>query len=310
MSGRSRGVSVALPSKRMRSVILAASAIVTASLFAFAQSSQSEARQIVQEAVYNELHSSRGGHHYMYKDREVTRKGSTIKEVIETPEGSLSRTLAINDRQLTATERDKDAERLRKFANNPEARRKKQQSDREDDQRASALIRAFPDAFNYTFVGVEPGPAENQLVHLKFEPNPNFDPPNRETQVLVGMRGDMYIDKDAKRIAKVDGTLFRDVNFGWGILGKLDKGGRFLIEQRNIGDGRWETVQTTLKFTGKILMIKPLNIDSNETLSDFRPVPSQLTTARALELLQKDEEVVAENGGSVKSSGTTNPKRP
>ena len=36
---------------------------------------------------------------------------------------------------------------------------------------------------------------------------------------------------------------------------------------------------------GKILMVKSLTIWSTETMTDFRPVPANLTTAQALELL-------------------------
>ncbi len=103
------------------------------------------------------------------------------------------------------------------------------------------------------------------------------------------------------RIAKIDGTLFKDVEFGWGILGRLYKGGKFLIEQRDVG-GRWETTRETLEFNGKILMLKPLTISSTETATDFRPVPSNITTAQALELLHKSDETVAQNGGANKEA--------
>lgn len=45
----------------------------------------------------------------------------------------------------------------------------------------------------------------------------------------------------------------------------------------------------TLKFTGRILLVKSLNISSTEVFSGFRPVPSDLTFAQALELLKKEE---------------------
>ena len=109
----------------------------------------------------------------------------------------------------------------------------------------------------------------------------------------------MTIDRKAMRIAKIDGTLFKDVDFGWGILGRLYKGGKFIIVQRDVGGGDWEEVQETLQFNGKILMVKSLTIWSTETMTDFRPVPSNLTTAQALDLLQKSADVVAANGSGV-----------
>jgi hypothetical protein len=106
----------------------------------------------------------------------------------------------------------------------------------------------------------------------------------------------MVIDSTAGRIAEINGELFKDVDFGWGILGRLFKGGKFVIHQADVG-GKWQETQERLQFNGKILMMKSLTIDSNETMTDFRPVPSNVTTAQALQLLQNRDEVVAQNGG-------------
>jgi hypothetical protein len=116
------------------------------------------------------------------------------------------------------------------------------------------------------------------------------------------MQGDMLIDPRAARFAKIDGTLFKDVDFGWGILGRLYQGGKFIIEQKEVGGGHWEMVRQTLQFNGRILLVKPLTISSTETTYDFHPVPANITTAQALELLYKSDEVVAENGGGVKAA--------
>ncbi len=168
------------------------------------------------------------------------------------------------------------------------------------------MLKSLPDAFVYTYAGTEKAANGDELIHLTFVPNPGFNPPNHETEVYLGMKGDVLVDAKALRIAKLDGTLFRDVNFGWGILGKLYKGGRFVIEQKDLGGGRWELTRELLQFNGKILLIKSLTIWSTETASDFRPVPSKLTTAQALNLLYKGNEVVAQNGGGTADSDAHN----
>src|SRR5581483_2381909 len=126
-----------------------------------------------------------------------------------------------------------------------------------------------------------------KAAHYTFSPDPNFNPPNHETRVLTGMKGDLYVDLDAKRIAKIDATLFQSVDFGWGILGRLDKGGHFLIEQTCIGGPRWETTHSVLHFTGKIMMFKALNIQEDETLYDFRHVSPDLTLAQGIAVMKR-----------------------
>ena len=266
------------------------------------QKPQTNPNDLVRRAAANEIKANDPHVYFMFKDRTEEKGHSITKEVIQTPQGGLTRTLAINDKPPTAEQRAKDDQKLQKFANDPEARRKRKAANKEEDERDALMLTSLPDAFLYTYAGEEPGPNGASLVHLTFKPNPKFDPPNHETMVYQGMQGDMLIDPRAGRFAKIDGTLFKDVDFGWGILGRLYHGGKFVIEQKEVGGGHWEMVRQTLQFNGRILLVKPLTISSTETTYDFHPVPANLTTAQALELLYKSDEVVAENGGGVKAA--------
>ena len=93
------------------------------------------------------------------------------------------------------------------------------------------------------------------------------------------MQGYLLIDRSARRIARIDGTLFREVSFGWGIIGHLDKGGHFRVQQADVGDGSWEITQMSLRMTGKILLFKSLSMISDETFSEFHKVPEDLSFA-------------------------------
>jgi len=88
---------------------------------------------------------------------------------------------------------------------------------------------------------------------------------------------------------------FKEVGFGWGILGHLDRGGRFLVQQQEAGDNFWEVSSMTLRFTGKILLFKNLNIESTEVFEGFKRVPADLSFAQAVELLKKEGSAAAEN---------------
>jgi hypothetical protein len=258
--------------------------------------------ELVRRASQNEIKASDTVHYLMFRDNIEYKDHSVSREIVRTSQGGLWTTLLLNGKRLTPEERQKDNDRLLKFANNPDARRKRREANKAEDQRASLMLTSLPDAFLYTYAGTDTGPAGEELVHLKFRPNPNFSPPNHETAIYLGMQGDLIVDRKAMRIAKIDGTLFKDVDFGWGILGKLYKGGKFIIAQRDVGGGNWEEVQETLQFDGKILLIKSLTIWSTETMTDFRPVPSNITTAQAIDLLQKSVDVVAESQGGVREA--------
>jgi hypothetical protein len=256
--------------------------------------------ELVRRTVQREVAPGNGKARAIFSDRKETPHGSQTKLVVETREGMAGMLIAINDKPLTPEQRRDEEARLSELANNPEALKKKQKSEKEDAERETRIMKALPDAFLYeaeatTVENQTVGKAGDQLIRLKFRPNPKYSPPSHVEQVLTGMQGYLLIDADQHRIAKIDGTLSKEVGFGWGILGHLDRGGHFLVEQAEVIQGNWEVTRMSLSFTGKALLFKNLNIKSDEVFSNFRPAPSNLSFAQGVELLKKQEAELAEN---------------
>jgi hypothetical protein len=208
--------------------------------------------------------------------------------------------IAVNGKPLGPGMRQAEMNRLNQLVQDRGALQRKRKQEKEDEARVNRMVKALPDAFLYEPDGMvlgTPGTGKpgDELLRLKFRPNPNYDPPSRTEQVLAGMQGYILIDAKKNRIAKIDGTLFKDVSFGWGILGHLDKGGHFVVEQADVGGDHWEISHMSLDFTGRILLFKSLKIKSNEIYSDFRPAPPDLTFAQGVELLKKQQAELADN---------------
>ena len=243
---------------------------------------------LVRETVQNEIKFSTDDHlRFMFRATKTTPRGSETKIYVETREATAGLAVAYNGKPLTPEQRRGEEGRVTRFLSDPEELKKKRKQEREDAARTLRIVRAMPDAFQFEYAGEEPadpriGKPGDLLVKLNFRPNAGYQPPSRIEQVLTGMQGVMFIDDTRHRIAKIDGTLFKDVAFGWGILGHLDKGGHFLVEQQEIGDHRWEISRISLEFTGRILLFKGLAIKSTEVFSDYKQVPSDLTFAQAL----------------------------
>lgn len=230
-------------------------------------------QRLVAVTIANELKHAVAGIHLAYTESEREARKSRTKRIVETPNGDISLTVAENGRPLSPQELRAEEQHVLKLASDPAtwaARRKKQQQDEVEER---TLLKSIPDAFIFEYVGTR-ADGEGQVVTLNFSPNPLFDPPSRESQVFQGMRGVMEISLPATRIVRIEGNLFQPVNFGWGILGRLDPGGRFLIEQAPVGNGRWEVTHTQLRFTGKVLLVKDLNIDEESWNSNFQTIPS------------------------------------
>jgi hypothetical protein len=267
-------------------------------IFASQPSARAEeipAVELVRRTVQNETKSDRSPMKFMFRDDKKTPHGTQSKLIIETNQALVGMTIANDGKPLSPEERETELNRLQHYVDDPAELEKKQRKEKEDEEHTTRIVKALPDAFIYEYgesaVGTEGiGKLGNPLVRLNFRPKPDYQPPTRVEQVLAGMQGYLLIDTKANRIAKIDGTLIKEVGFGWGILGHLDRGGHFWVEQGDAGYGQWEITQMGLSFTGKVLLFKGLNIQSEEKFSDFKPVAKSLTFAEGVALVKKESE--------------------
>jgi hypothetical protein len=265
-----------------------------------AQQSPETPVDLVRRTMQNEVAASSATAKVMFMDRKETPRGSQTKLMVETREGMAGMTIAFNDQPLTPEQRQAEQAHLAGLVHDPDQLKKKQKTEKEDAERIARIMKALPDAFLYEPDGSEVGNQETgkagaELIRLKFHPNPNYSPPSHVELVLTGMQGYLLIDPAEHRLAKIDGTLSKEVGFGWGFLGHLDQGGHFLVKQGEVLKGDWEITQMSLSFTGKILLFKTLNIQSDEIFSHFRAAPPELSFAQGVELLNKEELDLAEN---------------
>lgn len=249
--------------------------------------------------------------HHMFRSHRKTAKGSQTRIYVETDQALAGMLTAIDDKPLSAEQKQAETNHLASLMNNPEPLRKKAAREKEDEDRSLRIVKALPNAFCYEYAGTENsapglGKVGDQLVKLKFTPNPAYHPPSHVEQVLTGMQGEVLIDTETKRLARIDGTLFQEVTFGWGILGHLNKGGYFRVQQGDLGlgDGAWGITEISLNMTGKVLMFKSLSIVSDEVLSDFHQMPAKLTFAEGVEMLKVEEVNLAHDNRSTQSTET------
>lgn len=265
--------------------------------------------ELVRAAVANEVIAANdSSNKHMFRSRKQAPQGSQTRIYVETQEAMAGMTIAYDDRLLTAEQMQGEQNRLAGLVGDPEQLKHKHSQEQETAERTLRIVKALPEAFLYEYIpdGDTANPIKDagQLVRLNFRPNPEYHPPSHVEQVLEGMQGLLVIDRTCNRIATIDGTLFKQVGFGWGILGYLDKGGHFLVEQRQVADGSWQISQMSLTFKGKILLFKSIAIKSDEAFSDFRPVPASTTFAQGVEMLKaEDAKLVQVKPEAMKAEG-------
>ena len=259
-----------------------ASGIVPRSYAADAAASSANPQQLVRAVVGNELRSSEKDHsHWMYRDHDIEPGTNVVKECVDTSGGQLCRVLERDGHVLSSQEQEQEKQHIHDAVSNPAAQKKKQKAQQDDDRKAAELVNMLPSGFLYQYDG-----DQGNYTRLKFRPNPDFSPPSREATVFHCMAGTMLIDRREKRLADIKGTLIRNVDFGWGMLGRLNKGGTFEVKREDVGEGHWVTTLLNVHIYGKALFFKTINADQREVTDNFKRVPDRLTLAQGASMLQ------------------------
>lgn len=248
--------------------------------------SASQAQAIVDRALANELRAAQdSGHPMRYELHKSSTRLTSTREIYETRDGDVARMLSIDGQPLGQQAEQKELARLNELAGDPGRQRHRKQAEEADTTRALKVLEALPAAFLYRYAGPAQGPA-GALEKFIFQPNPAFSPPDLETQILTAMAGAIWIDPAQDRVTRLEGHLQHDVDFGWGILGRLNKGGWIAIDQAEVAPGVWRTVRLQMVMSGRVIF-RTRNFDVTEEESDFAPLPPGMGYREAIEEIEK-----------------------
>jgi hypothetical protein len=246
-----------------------------------------EGKALVDTALANELRAAQDASHPMrYTLRKTSPRLTTTKEIFETSDGLVARLTSINDQPLSPADEDKEDSRLNELLGDPGKQRHRKQAEDADAGRALMVLRVLPNAFLYQYAGAGEGPA-GPVQKFTFRPNPDFSPPNLETQILTEMTGEIWIDANHTRVVRLQGRLQQDVDFGWGVLGRLYKGGWIVIDQADVGTGCWRIVHFQMQMSGRVVF-RTRVFDTTEDQTHFAPLPVGLSYQKAIETLRRD----------------------
>ena len=247
-----------------------------------------QAQAMLDRALANEFNAAQDASHPMrYELAKTSPHWSTTKKICETKDGDVARLIALNGKPLSPADEQKEEARLNGLLGDPGKQRRRMQAESEDRGRVLKVLRALPAAFVYQDAGPGEGPT-GKVEKFTFKPNSGFSPPDLETQVLTQMAGEIWIDPVHLRVVRLEGHLQQDVDFGWGILGRLNKGGWIVIEQANVGGGQWRTTHFQMAMSGRVVW-KTRVFDTTEDERGYEPVPVRLGYQKAIEMLRADK---------------------
>lgn len=299
------------PHPRSALVLLFAVSIPAALLSAQAQPSPAtDAAALIRRAVANHLAAETAHHPQRFVLHKKDDRRDYFQEVVETRQGDVALAVAASGAALSPEMRQAQIDRLKNLDDHPDLQEHRRKREEEDNARVDKLMRMLPDAFVYQYDATLPCsvstpppvviPGESappttaadlspsECYHLTFQPNPAWNPPDTESKILRGMAGDLLIQKSQERLTRLNAHLITDVDFGWGIIGRLDKGGTVFLEQTEMSPHDWELTRMKLNLTGRALMVKQLSYHITEEMARYTPVPPGLDYHQAIRLLESE----------------------
>lgn len=240
------------------------------------------APQLVREVVYNELHDHDRHGYWRYSIEQHTPEGIRVSEQVETTGGPITRVIAKAGHPLDAEGQRLEETRLMRLMNSPAEQSSQRQAYADDEKRVGRILALLPDAFVFEEAG-----EENGCRHLHFRPNPNYAAHGVEARVFHGFAGDLWIDTRMKRLARLDGHLQENVDFGLGMLGRINKGSWFRMDRAQVSATEWKTSRLEVHMNGRALLFKTIARETSEVRGNFAPLPASLSVAQGARLLEQ-----------------------
>ena len=225
--------------------------------------SPEEIRALVDRAITNQHRNDEAFAEFERREHRQARKDESdtlLSEdktfrVVPTGTGTLRLLLEENGRPISPElhrRQLRDLEQALRWALEPAEGKQKRRVDKFDkrSRERTEMVDALRDAFLFTWQGREASNGR-ALVRLLFEPNPAFKPHSRNTEMFRHARAVVWIDEAAAQLVRIEAEIATDISIGGGFLGKIYRGGRFVLEQSQVAEGVWFPVRYDYNFAGR-----------------------------------------------------------
>lgn len=240
--------------------------------------------QLVREVVYNELHDHDRHGYWRYWIKRRSQRETRVEEQVETAEGPVARLDRSNGRPLDAAGRLAEDRRLGRLLGSAEEQARYRQQYADDEKRIGRIVALLPDAFAYEYAG-----EENGCTRLRFRPDPKYPAHSIEGRIFHAMSGELWVSQRYKRLARLDGHLDENVDFGFGILGRLYQGGWFRLQRTRVSPTDWKTEGLEVHMNGRAMLFKTIARETSELRGGFVAVPPGMNLAQGVSLLNQVE---------------------
>lgn len=243
-----------------------------------------DARQIVERSLVSIRRDFEAASQFECSERDQDAKGSRTYRDLMIDGSEYQQLIAVNDKPLSHERQAQEAQKLREETarrekESREARARRIAKFQADQKRDHDLLAELTKAFNFKLGGADHlGGHEVYVLHA--EPRPGYHPINRDTQVLTGMKGTLWIDQKSLQWVKVEAEVTRPVAIE-GFMARVEPGTRFELERMPVAPGIWLARHFSMKSHSQVLYLFPHRKSEEETYSDYRRISFSTSTTES-----------------------------
>jgi len=142
--------------------------------------------------------------------------------------------------------------------------KKQEKQNQQEDAEISDFLRAekFTNARRERFRGQD-------VIVFDFAANPAYKPKKLIESFIQKLVGVMWVDEQARDVARLEAVFSDNVKIGGGILASLSKGSNFVFEQTLVNGEVWLPSYTEVHAGVRLLFLK-LKANEIDTYSDYK----------------------------------------
>jgi len=241
---------------------------------------------IVRRSVANTQADWQNAPKYSFTEHDViTKSAETTKtyRVLMIDGSPYNKLLAVNGEPLSAARAEAETRKLqreiaKRQGETADERRQRVAAYARERRQDNGLLQEMFKAIDFKLTGKQTVDGRACFV-LEGTPKPGYQPINRDTAVLKGMRGKIWVDEQAYQWVKVEAKVFRPVTFGL-FIARVEPGTEFILEQKPIEGNLWLPSHFSMRVTAKVLQFFSHNYADDETYSAYSLVSSDQLPSR------------------------------
>lgn len=254
------------------SLLISLSLIAATLLWPYSSDGQESAASIIQHSSEANERDWAAVPEFDNSERDRTKDSDKTFSVTMLAGSPYERLIAVNGKSLSGAKQKEEQEKYEKAvaarqnesANQRSRRIAKYQADRKRDH---TLIQQMISAFDYQLVGKRSLNGFRVYV-LKATPRHGYKPIDRDSEVLTGMEGTMWIDQKTFQWVKVEAHVIHPVRIE-GFLAEIEPSTRFEVEKRPVGGDIWFASHYSMRANAKVLLLFPHRGQEDDSYFDY-----------------------------------------